>query len=228
MNNKYEIVCYGDSNTHGAVARWHADEPSRRFDRNTRWTCVLQRELGDNYYVAEEGLPFRTTIYTETQGKQYRNGMYMLEGILETHKPIDLVILMLGTNDMKLPKKLPKEDQGKGVETLAKAILGRSDVGRDGMAPDVLIVSPPALLRADPMGRTEVFYSFHGEYGIQQSKIIPQVYEKIARKLGCYYLNSQDYVVADPGDGVHITAESHISLGKALAKIVMTISGIGD
>lgn len=64
MPEKKQILCYGDSNTFGTIGRWAAsDEPSERFDENTRWTCVLQKELGDHYHVIEEGLGGRTTIY---------------------------------------------------------------------------------------------------------------------------------------------------------------------
>lgn len=222
--DKYVILCYGDSNTHGTIARWNANEESRRYDCNTRWPCVLQRELGDSFHVIEEGLPCRTTIYTEQGEKPYLNGLYMLEGILQTHKPIDLVILMLGTNDMKLSTALPKEEQGRGIETLAKLILERTDIGRDGKSPEVLIVSPPVLSKSDPKGRTEVYQMFHGEYGIEQSMSNPKIYLQIANRLGCHFFNSQDYVSVDLGDGVHITAKSHILLGKALANQVMDIS----
>lgn len=222
--NKYEIICYGDSNTHGTVARWNVNEPGIRFDRNTRWPCVLQKELGEDYFVVEEGLPFRTTIYTENPEKQYLNGKNMLEGVLQTHKPVDLVILMLGTNDIKLTQKLTSEEQGKGIEILSKIVIDGTDIGRDGNAPDVLIVAPAALTKPDANGRTEVYDCFHGEYGIEQSKIMPQVYKNVADKLGCFYLNSQDYVTTDPGDGVHITEESHVMLGKALARMVERIS----
>ena len=87
MNGVYEIMCYGDSNTWGTVAKHHISEPHRRYGRDVRWPCVLEKLLGPGYAVEEEGLGGRTTIYTANPELPFKNGMHMLEGCVKTHYP---------------------------------------------------------------------------------------------------------------------------------------------
>ena len=89
------ILCFGDSNTWG-----YAPITKTRFDENTRWTGVLQKQLGQNYRIIEEGLNGRTTVHNE-EGRPFRNGSDLLPVLMESHAPLDLVIIMLGTNDLK-------------------------------------------------------------------------------------------------------------------------------
>ena len=92
----WEILCYGDSNTWG-----YNPSTKERYDRYERWTGILQFTLGDEYHVIEEGLNGRTTVWDEPIEGEYKNGKTYLVSCLESHKPLDLVIIMLGTNDLK-------------------------------------------------------------------------------------------------------------------------------
>lgn len=89
------ILCYGDSNTYGLMP----DSPDR-YPRDVRWTGILQKKLGEDYYVIEEGLSGRTTLWDDPI-EEHKNGKKYLLPCLDSHKPVDLVILMLGTNDLK-------------------------------------------------------------------------------------------------------------------------------
>ena len=90
------ILCYGDSNT------WGYDPVNAcRYDRNIRWPGVLQKELGQAYYVKEEGLCGRTTVWDDPV-EGHKNGLKQLTPILHSHCPLDLVVIMLGTNDLKM------------------------------------------------------------------------------------------------------------------------------
>ena len=111
------ILCYGDSNTYGLMP----DSPDR-YPRDVRWTGILQKKLGEDYYVIEEGLSGRTTLWDDPI-EEHKNGKKYLLPCLDSHKPVDLVILMLGTNDLKTRFSLTPFDIGASVENLVKVLL---------------------------------------------------------------------------------------------------------
>ena len=92
---KKHIVCFGDSNTHGYCAM-----NDGRFDENERWTCLLQKELGEDYLILEEGLSGRTTCFNDPLFEGL-SGLDYIYPCLMSHEPVDLLIIMLGTNDTK-------------------------------------------------------------------------------------------------------------------------------
>ena len=89
------ILCFGDSNTWG-----YKPDKTGRFDENTRWTALLQKKLGPEYHIIEEGLCGRTTVFQD-ELRESRRGLDMIGVTVEMHNPLDLVIIMLGTNDCK-------------------------------------------------------------------------------------------------------------------------------
>lgn len=109
-----EILCFGDSNTYGLIPG-----TQERYQRTIRWTGILEAELsGRGYHVIEEGLCGRTTIF-EDQYRANRKGSDLLPAILECHKPLGQVILMLGTNDCKTFYHASAEEIGAGIDFLA-------------------------------------------------------------------------------------------------------------
>ena len=90
------ILCFGDSNTFG-----YKPDRSGRFDENTRWTGRIQNKLGGNYRIIEEGLCGRTTVF-EDEIKANRRGIELIAPLVESHNPLDVLIVMLGTNDCKI------------------------------------------------------------------------------------------------------------------------------
>ena len=133
------VVCYGDSNT------WGSDpETGGRFPRGVRFPGVLAGRLGGGYYVVEEGLGGRTTLRDDPIEGDHKNGRTYLRACLESHKPIDLVIVMLGTNDLKARFRASASDIAQGATSLAEMAL-MSGCGPDDGAPRVLLISPPAL-----------------------------------------------------------------------------------
>ena len=222
----YEIMCYGDSNTWGTVAKKHKDDPHLRYGREIRWPAVLQRLLGSGYAVQEEGLGGRTTMYTANPAMPFKNGMHMLEGCLKTHCPLDLIILMLGTNDLHLPKPLPEDQLCAGIMEMIHLIQAHPEYGREEIrVPEILLIAPPFITPSAPDARTEVYPQFFGEYGERLSRQFPQVYRAVAEKYGCHFLNAQDFTRPDPNDGVHLDAVSHRRLAVAVRDKVLEISG---
>jgi lysophospholipase L1-like esterase len=203
------ILCYGDSNTWG----WDPLGESR-FAQYVRWPGVLQQELGDDYEVISEGLPGRTTVWTDPI-EGHMSGKDYLNPCLNSHKPIDLVIILLGTNDLKHRFGVTAFDIAEGILHLVKMIQ-QSASGPGGRSPQVLILAPPPLEKLSKFA--EMFAG-----GVEKSKNLNQQYKRVAELLACPYLDTSEYIVSSDVDGVHFDASAHKTLGHAVAQKVKTI-----
>ena len=208
------ILCYGDSNT------WGADpESGRRYDENTRYTRILASLLGPDYDVIEEGLPGRTTVY-ETEVDHYVNGRTYLYPCLRSHMSLDLVILMLGTNDLSTGRAVNAYYAAAGVERLVNLIHHWSH-DEKLPCPQILIVSPPLIRQVDLHPICEVF---PGSWAAEQSRLFRKHYMEVAENRGCAFLAAEDHT--EPGcDGVHLTPDSHRRLAEALCGKVKELLG---
>jgi lysophospholipase L1-like esterase len=211
------ILCFGDSNTWGFIPASITEAFPRRHPRDIRWTGVMQRELGSEYHVVEEGQNGRTTVH-EDPINMHRNGRTYLPACLESHKPIDLVVLMLGTNDLKVTYNLPAAEIAAGAAQLAKIILA-SESGPNAKAPKVLLVAPPDMGHMPHL--PDIYEKLAGAQ--QKAARFPQCYEAVAKSLGCAFLNSQEFTTPSPVDGIHLEAQDHANLGKAIAASVRGI-----
>ena len=210
------ILCYGDSNTWGYdAAATSASAIPIRHPRHVRWTGVLAARLGADYHVIEEGQNGRTTVHEDPTAFAPRNGRTHLPVVLESHKPIDVVVLMLGTNDLKTFISSPAQDIASGAGLLAKIVL-TSDAGPRGKAPRVLLVCPAAV--GDFSGLPDLDARFAGAR--EKSLQFPALYELVAAQLGTGFLNAQEIVEPSPIDGLHLDAASHSALGEAIARLV--------
>ena len=147
------VLCYGDSNTHG-TAPMTSLEDRRRLGRSERWPGVLAAELGAGWHVIEEGLPGRTTVHPDPVEGEWKNGLAVLPAILDSHFPIDLVVLMLGTNDLKPRFQVPPVQIATSIERLLRTIR-HSEAGPGGSAPRVLLVAPAPVVEEGSLA--EVF-----------------------------------------------------------------------
>ena len=210
------ILCYGDSNTWGYdAAATAASAIPIRHPRHVRWTGVLAARLGAEYHIIEEGQNGRTTVHEDPIAVASRNGRTHLPVVLESHKPIDLVVLMLGTNDLKTILCAPPQDIAASVGLLAKIILA-SDAGLRGRAPRVLLVCPPSV--GDFAELPDLAARFTGAR--EKSLQFPALYELVAAQLGAVFFNAQEIVEPSPLDGLHLDAASHSALGEAIARLV--------
>ncbi len=203
------ILCYGDSNT------WGYDPATQtRFPRDIRWPGVLRSELGEGYIVIEEGLNGRTTVWDDPIELD-KNGATYLRPCIQTHKPFDLVIIMLGTNDLKTRFSLPTYDIASGAGVLVD-IVKKSDTGIGGEAPEVLLIAPPPAVELT--GFAEMF-----EDAVEKSGGFARHYRRISNEKGCHYLDAGDHVESSPLDGIHLEVDMHARLGKAVAAKVREI-----
>jgi len=197
------VLCYGDSNTWG-----YEPGTGRRYAPEQRWTGVLSEQLGPDWRVVEEGLNGRTTVWTDPLA-EYRNGKHLLLPCLETHKPIDVVVLFLGTNDLKAKFGATSYDIGRGIAVLL-SIVRTSGAGPDGSAPKVLLISPPVIGNL-----TEFAEMFTG--AAQKSRGLSAQYRSVAAEFGCEFLDAGEVVRSSDVDGIHLNAEEHRQLGVAVA-----------
>lgn len=207
------ILCYGDSNTHGS-------NPAKktRFGLDERWPGVLRNTLGDGYWVIEEGLGGRTTVWDDPI-EGYKNGKTYLIPCLASHKPLDLVIILLGTNDLKKRFSLTAFDIAQGAGVLVKTVQ-QSDAGRNGQAPQVLLLAPPPVARLAGTYFEEMFADAEAT-----SRKLGQHYRRVAAEMGCDFLDTADIIVSSPIDGIHFEAQEHRKLGEAVAARVRQILG---
>ena len=199
------ILCYGDSNTWGTIPGTRRD----RHPRNVRWPGALQNILGPEYHVNEEGLSGRTTILDD-DFEDGRNGRKLLMPILRSHRPLDMVVLMLGTNDLKARFAFTPSDIARGAALLAGLVM-QSDTGHGGKAPDILLVAPPPLTRLSD-------YAEEFEDGPAKSLLLGKYYRQRAAELGCGFLDAGSVITSSPQDGLHINPENHQKLAAAVAE----------
>jgi len=205
------VLCFGDSNTWG-----YDPATGTRFPRDVRWTGVLRQALGQDYLVIEEGLNGRTTVWDDPIEGEWKNGKKYLVPCLESHAPLDLVVLMLGTNDLKLRYSVSPYDICGGVEVLVK-IIRASQAGTDLQAPAILIVAPP------PVGRlTNYAEMFDG--AVPKSRRLAEHYRELAGAYGCTFLDAGQVIVSSDLDGIHFETAEHAKLGRAIAEQVRGIS----
>ena len=210
------ILCYGDSLTWGSDA-----ETGGRHARQDRWPVVLQAALGDDAQVIAEGLRGRTTAFDEHLADCDRNGARILPTVLYTHAPVDLVILLLGTNDMKPAIAGTAVAAMQGMRRLVSLI--ELNALRDGSAepPAILIVAPPPLCET---ANHEYSAMFAG--GIEQSKMLASLYADLADETGCGFYDAGSVAQTSPVDGVHLDAANTRAIGKGLESVVRMMLGL--
>ena len=213
---KKHILCIGDSNTHGYCAD-PADcaDGGIRFNEEERWTCLLQKALGDGYLVTEEGLSGRTTVFPDPlhENMDVLSHVYAL---LKSHEFIDLLVIMLGTNDTKERLSANAACIGLGMERLVRKAMSVDCWG--GKKPNILVVCPPAMGKEMPNG---IFGDTMGELCVEKSEQLAKYYKEQCELIGCSFadagamgceFNSIDYM--------HLTRKGHATLAENLAKLV--------
>ncbi|MCF7915341.1 MAG: SGNH/GDSL hydrolase family protein [Spirochaetaceae bacterium] len=199
-----QILCYGDSNTWG-----YTPVTGIRYSEDTRWPGVLASLLGPNYRIIEEGLNGRTTVF-EDPLQEGRNGKTYLLPCLLSHRPFDVVILMLGTNDMKQRYGVPAEDIARGAGVLAEIILN-SGAGPDNTAPKLILLSPPGLGKLTAFGPM-----FTG--ASEKSLHMGPAFREVAQEIGCSFVDIGGQVKAGNQDGIHLDPEGHRRVAELVAK----------
>lgn len=201
------VLLYGDSNTYG-TAPMHALGESRRFDAATRWAGHVARALAGRAEVIAEGHPGRTTVHDDPVEGAHRNGLTVLPAILESHAPLDVVAIMLGTNDFKARFSVTAADVALSVERLAKLV--RASLAGPGQGvPRLLLIAPPPVVEVGCLAPM-----FEG--GAAKSRGLAPHLRAAAQRQGAVFLDAGAHIAVSPTDGVHFEAEAHATLGAAI------------
>lgn len=206
--NALRILCYGDSNTWGDDP--HISAP--RYVENVRWTGVLQEKLGKDYEIIEEGLCGRTTTLDDPK-EEGRNGKTYLKPCLLTHNPLDVVILMLGTNDLKERFKLSAKEIAENIETLVQ-IIQKEGNNINRKPPRIILLSPPHI-------NDHIFNFLQLVQGMEgageKSKQLATYYELVAKKYKCRFIDIAQHVEPSKVDGCHLDKNAHCKIAEVLA-----------
>lgn len=208
------ILCYGDSNTYGT-----RPDGQGRWDMDTRWPRVLEKMLGDDYHIIEEGCGYRTTVFDDPI-EPYKNGRPYLYPCLYSHRPLDLVIIMLGTNDMKTRFSASATDIAQGAKALAD-IVKQFDYRGDFTVPEILVVCPIRLgirINGDSLIGSFDTISYQKSLRLwsEFQKTIPVEY---------HLMNAADYANPSEIDQIHMDAGDHYSLAEGICSKVREIIG---
>ncbi|MBE6970287.1 MAG: lipolytic enzyme, G-D-S-L [Ruminococcaceae bacterium] len=210
---KKHIVCLGDSNTHGYCAD-PADcaDGGIRFNEDERWTRRLQSLLGEDYLVVEEGLSGRTTCFDDP----IHEGLSALQYItpcLKSHEFVDLLVIMLGTNDVKERFAASAACVAIGMGRLVKKAMATECWG--DKKPNILVIAPPHIgegMPASAVGATM------GACCVEKSRELAHYYKEQCELIGCHFLDAQALGCEfNTVDYMHLTKKGHETLATALA-----------
>lgn len=219
---KLHIVCLGDSNTHGYCAD-PADcaDGGERFNEDERWTRRLQTALGEEYLVLEEGLSGRTTVFPDPL-EEGLDALHYITPCLKSHLPVDLLIIMLGTNDTKQRMGANAYAIGLGMRRLVRKAM-TTDCWAPGCKPNILIIAPPAV---EEGVKTSHVAEEMGEGAVERSRQLPAEYRRVAQELGVHFLDANQVGCEfNQVDFMHLTRQGHAALARRLAELVPQLLG---
>lgn len=203
------ILCFGDSNTYG-----YKPDGTGRFDENTRWTQILQKKLGSGYRIIEEGLCGRTTVFQD-ELREGRRGLDLIGITVEMQNPLDLMILMLGTNDCKTRYGASAAVIARGLDQVIRK--ARKSSSRPF---DILVVSPIHLGKG--IGEPDFDPEFN-ESSEVVSRNLTAEYRKVALQNHAAFLNAADFASPSTTDREHLNEAGHAALAEAIYDKILTL-----
>lgn len=204
------ILCFGDSNTFG-----HDPKDASRLSK--RWTRIIRPILGDDYEIIEEGLCGRTTVFSVKENAAGWEGSALIKPVICTHKPIDLLIIMLGTNDLLISSGADAKKSADGVEELIH-------MAREVTDAKILIISP--ILIDESIKDSEIFSVLYGQTrACEMSRQFAPLFKEKALKNDCFFMDAAQFAKASVLDGVHMDSDNHEKLAAAIADKIKEIFG---
>lgn len=206
------VLCYGDSNTWGQPDDRNV---AGRYPVDVRWTGGLQKLLGDEYYVIEEGLGGRTTDLEHYDPyKSSRNGLHYFTPCLTSHSPVDVVVIMLGTNDLKI-------QYNRSADTIAAALKQYIDIVRADSPATRLLLMGPAYIDTSAPQFQEYYQETYNDASAAESRRLTQSIAALADAAGVLFFDANS--VARVGkDGIHLDEHAQYELAKALVPVIQS------
>ncbi|HIS32383.1 MAG TPA: acylhydrolase [Candidatus Limivivens intestinipullorum] len=209
MKERKTVVCFGDSNTFG-----HNPKDGTRLPWGVRWTSLVQEALKEEVYVVEEGLCSRTTVWDDPV-EGVMSGISYLEPCLSTHRPVHILVLMLGTNDLKPRFGLSAYDIARGnvrlIQTARQSLLRKQ-----GFEPQILLISPIAV--GEGIAESSFGEMFGNERAREISLEFPRTFEAAAKECCCRFLDAAAVARPSREDQIHMDPKGHRALGEAVIK----------
>lgn len=206
----YNVLCFGDSNTWGFMPNL-----GTRYPRDVRWPGIVAKNLGEDFYIIEEGMNGRTCGHSDIISPQ-RSGMDYIYPCLISQKPLDLIIVMLGTNDTKSRYHMNAFEISKAMTALLQSI--QSILHWEAIDADILLIAPTPIDERSNIEDGQV-----DAHSIETSRKLASYYEAVARQMGVYYMNAADHVTEVGADGIHFTPKAHAQMAKAVTAKIQEI-----
>ena len=206
-----QILCFGDSNTWG-----YDPQNGVRFSSRQRWTGLLQEALNKQHAqwrVAEEGLNGRTTVFGEKL-EPHRVGLPTVAPLVMTHKPLAAIIVMLGTNDTKIHYHASAQEIAMGMDNILRQIYWACS--SEGTVPPILLISPK------PLNPDICNNEFDAESAAKSAALAP-LYERVAKRFGCDFLDLGAVVPGPCFDGIHLSEDQHRIAAEAISRWALSV-----
>lgn len=210
MKQPISIMCYGDSNTYG-----YNPENGMRYPSKVRWTGILQKKLGSKYQIIEEGCNGRTA-FAVPEDEPWKFGGHGLEVCLNTHKPIDIFVVMLGSNDLKTHFDASPDDIASGVKSIIERAKEFLTI-KQGYAPKTVVFSPAVL--GDGFGPDDEF----DQASKEKSEGFAVAFAKIAVETGSFFMNAAQYIESSKIDSLHLDPKAHAKLAEASENFIKSV-----
>ena len=211
------ILLFGDSNTWGFTPATEV-----RYPEDVRWSGLVKKALGPDYEIIEEGLNGRTTVF-EDPVRLYMNGYDYIGPCLLSHFPLDLVMIMLGTNDLKQRFGLNGWAIAEGVNRIIDIVKQVSATTKDSGNPKILVAAP--ILIGAKMDLSPYAAEFEGIRTHEMSKQLGPEMKRVAEAAGCEFIDASQFAQPSDKDSIHMEPEGHAALAKAMEAKFRAILG---
>ena len=207
------ILVFGDSNTFGTPPMLSRAGICARYGKNIRWPMIMQNYLKPEWEIIEEGLPGRTTSLPDPEMGDHMNGQTGLKIALNSHGPIDLLVIMLGTNDSKIQFGIEANQIASGLASLLN-IANTPDMQLKHNNFETLIITPPQVKERNALEK--IFFKAN-----KQTASLNHFYGQLSEKYEISNINAGDFIETSETDGVHFEPEAHQTLGKLVAEYIL-------
>lgn len=201
-----KVLCFGDSNVYGFIP-----ENAKRYDKNNRWSGILQNLAQNKFEIIEAGCNNRTGFTDNPAGKE-QTGYKILPNFLE--KDLDCVVLAIGINDLQKVYNVNEDDIKIGIEKLIKIVRSHCPYAK-------IIIASPSKIKNNILN--SFFASMFDETSIKKSDLIGDLYKKAATENSCYYIDLGKIASVSDIDGLHYEPEEHKKIADAMFKTLCRI-----
>lgn len=213
-----QVLCYGDSNTWG----FNPIDGSR-FLLQERWPGILQDSLGPEFHIVEDGINGRTTVWDDPYVGDFKNGLKGLKYSLNAHKPLDLIVLMLGSNDLNYTDA---EGTQKGLFQIMNLLCNCENAFKDttrGSSP--FWRSNPMVLLVAPITRhpSAVSRMANGQFLYDESTKLGALVKSLAKEFNMPFLDASAIAQPSEIDTLHMDKENHYLLANSIASAIKEI-----